>query len=144
MSRTYATPLELELLPSRQQRYFVSLVFILAALSVLILPWPLVLRLTVLIVLGLVSYYLLRTFNPCSHIMWQSDNHWLLTSHNIRYAAVLMPESLVTPMLVILLFRDETGRRQSVVIWPDSVDASAFRRLRVRLKLEAEKLVTEV
>ncbi len=76
--------------------------------------------------------------------MWQSENNWLLTTQNITSKAVLLSESLVSPVLVILLFRLDCGRRQSVLIWPDSVHADVFRRLRVRLKLEAEKLVTDV
>lgn len=76
--------------------------------------------------------------------MWQSENNWFLTTQNVTSKAVLLPQTLVSPVLVILLFRLDTGQRQSVLIWPDSVRADVFRRLRIRLKLEAEKLVANV
>ena len=142
MSRTYATPLELELSPSKQQRKLLLFINALAAISILLLPWHFLLRLVFLVSVLLLSYFLRYKTSACKRIVWQSGNHWLLTTRNITNNAVLLPETLASPLLVILLFRLETGSKQSVLIWPDSVQADVFRRLRVRLKLEAEKLVT--
>jgi len=128
--------------PSKQQRKLLLLINALAAISILLLPWHFLLRLVSLVSVLLLSYFLLYKTPACKRIVWQSGNHWLLTTHNITNNAVLLPETLASPLLVILLFRLETGSKQSVLIWPDSVQADVFRRLRVRLKLEAEKLVT--
>jgi hypothetical protein len=141
LSRTYATPLELELLPSSQQRKLLLFIYALAAISVLLLPWHFLLRLVFLISVLLLSYFLMYKTSACKRIVWQSGNHWLLTTDDVTSKAVLLPETLVSFWLVILLFRFEDGRRCSVLIWPDSVHADAFRRLRVRLKLDGEVLI---
>lgn len=141
MSRTYATPLELELSPSKRQRKLLLFINALAAISILLLPWHFLLRLVFLVSVLLLSYFLLYKTSACKRIVWQSGNHWLLTIDDVTSEAVLLPETLVSFWLVILLFRLEGGRRCSVLIWPDSVHADAFRRLRVRLKLDGEVLI---
>ena len=141
MSRAYATPLELELSPSKQQRKLLLFIYALTAISILLLPWPFLLRLVCLICVLLLSKFLLYKIPSCNRIVWQSGNNWLLITGDVTSKAVLLPETLVTYWLVILLFRVEEGRRCSVLVWPDSVHYDAFRRLRVRLKLEGERLV---
>lgn len=89
----------------------------------------------------LLSYFLRYKTSACKRIVWQSGNNWLLTTGDVTSKAVLLPETLVSFWLVILLFRFEDGRRCSVLICPDSVHPDVFRRLRVRLKLEGEALV---
>jgi toxin CptA len=72
-------------------------------------------------------------------IIWQQDNRWkIMPTENIP--AVLLPHSLVFPWLTILNFRLASGRRRSVMIFADAMDAETFRRLRVRLKVSAKKL----
>jgi hypothetical protein len=141
LSRTYATPLELELSPSKRQRKLLLFINALAAISILLLPWHFLLRLVFLVSVLLLSYFLRYKTSACKRIVWQSGNHWLLTIDDVTSEAVLLPETLVSFWLVILLFRLEGGRRCSVLIWPDSVHADAFRRLRVRLKLDGEVLI---
>jgi hypothetical protein len=140
MSRLYATPLVLEIFPSRLHHILLVNIQALVATSILFLSWDLPLRLLCVVIILSLHYYLLRRSTSCRHLVWQSGNGWLLTINNETIHATLLQESLVTSWLIILLFRTEPGRSLSVLIWADSVHADTFRKLRVRLKLEAEKL----
>jgi hypothetical protein len=129
-------------LPSHRQRKLLLVINALVVISILLLPWHLLLRLVFIVSVLLLSCFLIYKTPVCKRIVWQSGNHWLLTMNDVTSEAVMMPETLVSFWIVILLFRLEDGRRYTVLIWPDSVHADAFRRLRVRLKLVGEVLVS--
>ena len=142
MSSAYATPLELELSPSQRQTYVLIFIHLLAVLSILLLPWPIILRWLLVLAVLAVSVWLSRKKKLYDLIVWQAGNHWLLKSKNSSTTAELLTESFMTSWLIILLFKVENHGRCAVLIWPDSVRPDVFRRLRVRLKLEAGKLIT--
>lgn len=144
MSRAYATPLELELIPSRRQYKLLLLIYALVTISILLLPWHFLSRLAFLAGVLLSGQFLLHRKPACNRIVWQSGNNWLLTMENVTSKAVLLPETLTSFWLVILLFRLENGKRYPVMIWPDSIHADVFRRLRVRLKIEGNAVVGKV
>ncbi|GAB1232151.1 hypothetical protein UT5_03660 [Ferrigenium sp. UT5] len=49
-------------------------------------------------------------------------------------AGVISDSSFVSPYLTLINIRTDTGRRRSLVIMPDSLQAEDYRRLRVRLR----------
>ncbi len=64
------------------------------------------------------------------------QNRWLLQQANGEtFTAELLLNSYIHPWLCVLNFRNQYGKRQSLVILPDRIDGESFRRLRVRLKL---------
>ncbi len=64
------------------------------------------------------------------------QNKWLLQqADGEECAAELQPNSYIHPRLSVLNFRNEYGKRQSLIVLPDGIDGESFRRLRVRLKL---------
>jgi len=68
-------------------------------------------------------------------LVWQSENDWRLESRGEgTLTAELLPSSFLHPWLMILNLRVE-GRRLpvSVALPRDSLDATTFRQLRVRL-----------
>lgn len=140
MSHIYATPLELELTPSRRETFFVYGIYGLTLLSIWQLPWPLWGRLIFLCTVFVLVSVLRRRQKKYSRIVWQAGNHWLITSKGVTDTAMLQQQSLVTTWLVILLFKITDHGDIAIVIWPDSIQPNVFRRLRVRLKLEAESL----
>ncbi|HSC79878.1 MAG TPA: protein YgfX [Chitinolyticbacter sp.] len=46
----------------------------------------------------------------------------------------VLPGSLVTASLVVLRYRNESGQRGALTLWPDSADADSLRRLRIWLR----------
>jgi toxin CptA len=56
------------------------------------------------------------------------------------FEATLLGSSLVTPWLSVLNFKPETSRgMRSVVLFPDSIDAEDYRKLRVLLRWGRKK-----
>lgn len=67
----------------------------------------------------------------------ESDGGWLWHRDDDTVAPVrLLPETLLTPWLVVLHLREESGRRHAAVLLGDSLPPDQFRALRVALRLE--------
>ncbi len=65
----------------------------------------------------------------------RADDTWLLSMGiNVHVSAELLPNCLIQPWLTVLRFRLPDGKRKSLILLPDNVDADVFRRVRVRLK----------
>ncbi len=148
-SPRYATPLVLEPRPSR---WLLSLMLFThgGAMAVLLalgeMPWPVRLLLVMAVIAGL--WFALgglgwRRSPACvRRLVWQTENHWrveLCSGETV--AARLRPSSFLHPWLVVLSLRVE-GRwlPRSLVLARDSLDATTFRQLRVRLTTEAGSL----
>jgi len=142
-STAFATPLSLELRPSRRLSGFLLAAHggALAALPFTSLPFWAVIAMGLAVLVGLTR--LLPRFATLSHpdavtrLVWPAEDEWqLATRGGQQDSGVLLPGAYVHPWLVILPFR--TGRRRrSVPILPDMLDADSFRRLRVRLGLHS-------
>jgi hypothetical protein len=142
-STAFATPLNLELRPSRRLAGF-----LLAAHggALALLPFtslPLWAMITVGLAVLASLTRLLPRFATLGHpdavtrLVWPAGDEWQLSSRGGQQdSGVLLPGAYVHPSLVILPFRTGRGRR-SVPILPDMLDADSFRRLRVRLGLHA-------
>ncbi len=143
-STAYATPLRLELKPSRTLFWLLTFSHLGAAglLSTMSLPFwvKAFLGMSVLVsYLWLVGRHaLLRHPGAAVSLLWPRGDHWQVQSRNgAQVSALLSPESFVHPWLTVLLLKPESGgRARNVVLLPDMLDAEAFRRLRVRLRLE--------
>ena len=143
-STAYATPLRLDLRPSRTL-FWVLTVSHLGAAGLLtasrLPPWAAV-ALTACVLasyIWLVSRHaLLRQAGAVVCLLWGKGNEWRVSSRSgAEILARLSPESFVRPWMTVLLLRPEGGgHTRSVVIMPDTLDAEVFRRLRVRLRLE--------
>ena len=143
-STAYATPLRLELKPSRTLFWLLTFSHLGAAglMPTMSLPiWAsafLGLSVAASYLWLMASHALKRHPGAVVSLLWPSGIQWQVRSRNGQeVSAQLSPESFVRPWLTVLLLRPETGgRARNVVLLPDMVDAEAFRRLRVRLRLE--------
>ena len=146
LSRKYATPLHLEIGPSRLLGRWVMLVH-----GVPLLLWPvlqpagwLILAVASTLLFSLTRSWQLQVsrHHPdavCS-MMWGEDTGCLLGLHSGEQEKVsLCAQAFILPWLVILHFNNRQGRKKYLVLLPDMVDREVFRRLRVRLKLEINK-----
>lgn len=74
---------------------------------------------------------------PTYAVTWHGDGRWTwCDAGGEPVACRLLPPSFVHPMLVVLNLSCR-GKRRSVVLVPDNIDADLLRRLRVRLRREA-------
>lgn len=151
-SPKYATPLTLEPRPSR---ILLSLMLFAHGGAVAVLlaldewPWPVRLLLVMVVLAGLWSALgklgWRRSPTRIRRLVWQAENDWRVELGDGKMlTARLRPSSFVHPWLVVLNLRLE-GRRlpYSLVLARDGLDATAFRRLRVRLATEAGALFEE-
>ncbi len=141
MSHIYATPLKLEIKPSRLFLQVHVLIYTLAILSILILPWPGTIQcvgITFLIYVGHKSY---SGHNRLRLLIWKQENKWELWESGVMKLLQLQGNSFVLPWLAILNFKSEDGRRISITIYTDAVGYQQFRQLRVRLKVEGNKSI---
>ncbi len=113
-----------------------------AVLPPLALPRAVNLALAGAIIISLVhatyTHMLRRGARTITALEWQAEAGWTLeTAHGVRLAAQPLPGAVIYPACIALRFQTEAGRPLSVVLLPDSADADALRRIRVRLRLAA-------
>lgn len=163
-SARYATPLRLELRPSRRLALGLALGYGGAAALVWFLPlaWGWCAPASLLIAAAGLRAGAMQLWGAeaVAAMIWGPGDEWtLLRRDGSRRRCRLLPGSYVHPQLAVLRFREETERdarppkmrplsfmskgglslflrTRALVLLPDGVDAEAFRRLRVRLRLE--------
>ena len=146
--RKYATPLELTLKPSSIATWLYSFIVVLTLLLIFFLP--VALGLQVLLLVSVVAGFVGILLNEwqclfkqsIKRIRWQEGNEWQLEYlANDKDEARLLGDSVNFSYLVILNFKVEGRRRiRSVSIFKDSLDSDTFRRLRVRLRVDASDI----
>jgi len=140
LSVTYATPLILDVTPSRRVKYFILLINLLALIALLLLPLPGSVRLGLCLLLVLLCLHALRRQHQYYRLVWHEE-HWFIQHRDREQEATLLPSSFVTPWLTILNFVTQ-GKTLSVLLLADSVNGDSFRRLRVRLKVSGRNSTT--
>ena len=146
LSRKYATPLHLDIGPSRLLGRWVVLVH-----GVPLLMWPvlqsggwLMLAVTSTLLFSLVRSWRLQVsrHHPdavCS-MVWGEEKDCLLGLHSGRQEEVSMgAQAFILPWLVILHFNSRRRPMRYLVLLPDMLDHEMFRKLRVRLKVEINR-----
>lgn len=114
------------------------------------IPYLIKLVIVTCILAGLVVHVRRHLFRTCKravvNLVWKAQGEWLLeTSAGEIVTAKLLGSSFVTPWLIILNFKPKQGGRMwPVVIMPDNVDSTSFRRLSAKLKMYAGKEVSAV
>ena len=105
----------------------------------LVSPWWLVVGLSTAILFSLLRsnrrYLQYRGYRVIRSAEINGQDEWRLQQTNgDEVRAELQSSSYIHPKLSVLNFRSEQGKRYSLILLPDGIDAESFRRLRVRLK----------
>jgi len=139
----YATPLQLDIGPSRRMLAWLLLLHATALLVVALLPLPiqLILALAIAVLLSLVWHWRLRVSLHYPHavrrLRWEADGDCVLQlTSGEQLTTRLATHAFVMPWLVILYFH---GRPRQLVLLPDMLPTQTFRQLRVRLRLELQQ-----
>lgn len=137
-------PLRLELGRSYRLAAVLSLVHVLALWMVWVSMFPVVGQWAFSLLIGLSMLSVLRRHvarvgtGAIRQLFWDADGIWrLVDTGGHEHMVERQGEFLRTPWLVILNFRQESGGRFAAVVPRDAVDAQAFRRLRMRLRVTA-------
>lgn len=139
----YATPLRIEPRPSRWLAAAILFVYGGAVLMTLLVPLSRWLAVPTAVAIAgagwrtFVDRVLMSRAQAIIAVVWRDDGRWeLQTRDGRRLPVALLPDSYVHPWLTVLNFRG-AARRRSVVLLPDSLDSQCYRRLRVRLGIDA-------
>ncbi len=139
MSRGSA-PIYLELYPSRWLGGLLLVIHGGAILCALLIPvpWWARLSLAALFLTSLAYTFSRRVLSPVvTALLWDGDGVWRLWISGEEVVARLLPGSFVSPWCTVLNFALPGRRRaRSIILFPDSAESSAFRRLRVRLRTD--------
>lgn len=142
-SNAYATPLTLELRPSRWLLGGLLLIHSISAVVVwlpMAMPWWL--RPPLMLMVLWSAWHSIRLhawqLSPASitRTVWLEQDWLVELNDGTQRDAQLLPGAYVSPALVVLGFR-LAGQRwpRYLLLAPDSVDITTLRRLRVRLRL---------
>ncbi len=97
---------------------------------------------------GLVLHLRRHLFRSCrravAHLVWKEGEEWLLeTCKGEVVMAKLLNTSFVSPWLILLNFKPSTGGwTWPVLIMPDNVDSTSFRRLCAKLRMSGKGAVS--
>jgi hypothetical protein len=148
-SSAYAPPLRLE---RRSSRYLSVALTGVHGLALLVLPplpvaWWIKLPLASVIAGHWLAsrrlHVLLSAPQAVKRLVWTGENRWeLFGGDGTGRRACLLPAAYVHPWLVVLRFLTEDKRKCAVVLPRDSLDPDSHRRLRVQLRLLADRATT--
>ena len=144
MSKEYVTPLILELKPSAVYRFYLTFIYLLAAIAVVYADLFLLFQVSVVLFLIIFWFIQIRRAIPYPRLIWSGRNSWQLYKSERECVELhLTPMSFCASWLVILALETEANEKINITILPDSLDAEIFRQLRVRLRILKPKLLTD-
>lgn len=141
MSHTYVTPLKLEIRTSRLFFLIHLLLYALASISLMTLPWPVVFQCVCIALLIYIARKSYCVHNRLRLLIWKQEEHWELWQSGAMTMLQLQGSSFVSSWFIILNFKSVDGAGISLVIFSDAVEYQLFRQLRVRLKVEGKKSI---
>ena len=141
-STPYGEPLELLIRPSRIIVTLLCLMHMAAIAACTPLPIPL--QYLAAIVVAVVCAFFWNGYvyfqRTPKRLHWSPEMSWTLTDRKgVEHAVTLLPEAYLSPWLVIAHFKDERGKRRTVMLAQDSVRMEGFGRLKVLLRYGTPK-----
>lgn len=142
-SKKYASPLHLEIKPSRFLFYFLVALHFFAFILLWLLPLFLIWQILISIFIIASGNYSVKMHAtkqlPSSVIglIWDVGDQWFVqTREGKTQPVILHGNSYVHPKFTLLNFKQENKwfAKAVILLW-DNVDENSFRRLRVRLKI---------
>ncbi len=110
------------------------------------LAWPWATLVSVAVLISLLWQWRRRPelAGPPVALLWDRQGRWYWRLGEEERELRLLGDTYVTPWLVVLNFTaiDDDSRfrwlprRESLLLWPDSIDPERLRRLRVRLRID--------
>lgn len=140
MTNHFELPVLITVKTSKWLKFWLYIIHLLVIPVILItgLGWPVKALLTIIVGISLCfvdrNYIQLPGRSSVVRIMLNdADEWWLSTAQGDTINAALLPPAFVHPLLISLLFQAQ-GRKFTVILTPDVVNADTLRRLRVRLR----------
>lgn len=141
-STPYGEPLEALVRLSRLVAVLLCLMHMLAALVCAPLPIPFDYRVALLLAIVSAFFWNMYTFmqrTPKS-VHWSKESGWTVTDrHGVEHHLQPQPEVYIGTWLVVAYFKDEMGKKRTIMLAQDSIRTDAFRRIKVLLRYGTPK-----
>jgi hypothetical protein len=136
-STPFGEPLDLSIRPSRLIATLLVGMHLTAIVVCAPLPLPVVYRGALL--LAILSAFFWNVFvyvqRTPRRVHWSPELGWTIVDRKgVSHEVKLLPEAYLSSWLVITHFKDEKGKRRSVMLANDSARPEGLRRLRVLLR----------
>ena len=141
-STPYGEPLDLSVRPSRFAGILLCLMHMLAVLVCAPLPIPFDYRVGLLLAIISAFIWNMYTFMQRTprRVHWSREEGWNITDRRGKQHPVQpLPEAYIGSWLVVAYFKDENGKKRTVMLAQDSIRADGFRRLKVLLRYGTPK-----
>lgn len=141
-STPFGEPLDLSIRPSRLIATLLVGMHLTAIVVCAPLPLPVVYRGALL--LAILSAFFWNVFvyvqRTPRRVHWSPELGWTIVDRKgVSHEVKLLPEAYLSSWLVITHFKDEKGKRRSVMLANDSARPEGLRRLRVLLRYGAPR-----
>lgn len=151
LQNKFEMPLDLAVNDSKIFHFYLTTVFLLSIVSILISSFSLVLQLFLIAALIVMMLLIIKKqrVNKITHVKLSRDDKWEIEVNNTQnFDVELQGECIVTYFLVWLNFTtcNSFGRKKTfhILLLPDSVNKNLFRQLRVRLRFLKKLTVEDV
>ena len=141
-SMPYDEPLDLSVRPSRFAGFLLCLMHMLALLVCAPLPISFEYRVGLLLAIMFAFIWNMYVFMQRTPrvLYWSKEEGWIITDRRGKQHPVQpLPEAYLGSWLVVAYFKDEQGKKRTVMVGQDSVRPEGFRRLKVLLRYGTPK-----
>ncbi len=136
-AKKQAQPFRIEISYSKIHAACIFGSHILAALAVILAAIPLIIKFSIIICilfsLG-VSWRQIQSLS-IRHLQYTLSGAWEIECNALMIPIHILPESVITPLVIFLYFEKQSMEKQSMLIFKDAVSHEAYRVLTVSLKI---------
>jgi len=141
-STPYGEPLDLTVRPSRLIGMLLCLMHMLAVIVCAPLPIPYTYRVGLLLAIVGAFAWNLRVYMQRTprRVYWSAEEGWNITDRvGKQHPVQPLPEAYLCAWLVVAYFKDEAGKKRTIMLAQDSVRPEGFRRIKVLLRYGTPK-----
>lgn len=118
---------------------FIFIIHILAVCSCLISTLPMTIKMVLLVGILLYLIYTLYLIANLTgfQLQYTSSRAWEAAFNGVFSPIHILPSTVITPLVIFLHFKKQSGKKQSMLIFNDAISPEAFRKLTVELRINS-------
>ncbi len=129
----------MELKPSAIQIYFIFIIHVLAVYSCLIAAVPMMIKMVLAV--GVLLHLIFSLHQKAKltglKLQYSSSRAWEVAIKGVFSPIYILPSTVITPLVIFLHFKKQSGKKQSMLIFNDAISSEAFRKLTVELRINS-------
>ncbi len=129
---------QIEVKSSPIQMSFICIVHILAIFSCLLAVVPIVMKIVLPVGILLHLMFSLQQKEKLTglKLQYSPSQAWEVAMVGANLSPIhILPSTVITPLVIILHYKKQSGKKQSMLIFTDAVSPEVFRKLTVELRI---------